>query len=508
MRISTRILISLLLFVAPCFAQRQTFFAQNVPNNNSGSWTWYQDQTIALGTNLPCTSTSSTACTFNFLPTKAGSAIVVYITSVANVTISSVTGWTCGGTWTYNTPHLYDSTNTANTAFAANVGNTGGCTSMTVNVSAAPGANGITPGLEEFLPPAGATASIDTTSTSTNASCTNNCVMAPFDTTHGTALNGTDVVFEFGSLPHSMTNVGGPPNSGGTYNGCGTPFLQDQGGQCVALNVSPGSMTIGNAEVCTAGTCPSAQYADFLGIAFTSNYGTFTLSPSQIWSVVNMQLLAVTNQTTTCNPSCTLALQSTAGSKLFVLWAMSTLTSVQQTISSCTLGATSCTIPSTGSSFCNNFESTVGSINCAYILSDPSGQTSLSITMSTNDTYYFGAYEIGKSGGSVTLDTQGSVVNSSATNTVSGPTLTLSGTNDIVFQGIIQGTVAATCVQASNYYELPYSNWTNCDGQVFGPVATLGAVGFSYNLASAPVTTWSFYNGATSKSVVAALAFK
>lgn len=475
--------------------------------SSQGSWAWIQDQTIALGSVPPCPSTSSTACTFSFLPTKAGSGIAVYLGTTNNVTVSSIS-WSCGGTWNNNAVHNFDSTNTSNAIIATNVGNTGGCTSMTVNISGAPGTIGVSPGLEELAAPPGASVSVDQVSSSTNASCSNNCNMAPFDSGHSNALTATDAVFEFAQIPHSMANVSLGTNSGGTYNGCGSPFLQEQGGLCVALNVPSGSMTIGSAEMCVNPTCPSATYADFLAVAFKSSYGSFTVSPTQIWSIVNMQLLPVANGQTSCTPSCTLAVQSTAGSKLFVLWAISTLTAAQQTITACSLGATNCTIPSTGTNFCNNFLSGTGSISCAYILSDPSGQTSLSITTSTNDTYYFGAYEIGKTGGSVSLDVQGSVVNSTATNTVSGPALTLTGSNDIVFQGIVNGTASTTCVAGSTYYELPYSNWTNCTGQVYDPNSTRGAVGFSLNMTSAPVTTWTFYNSATSKSVTAALAFK
>ena len=493
--------------VAACWAQLLTTGAGGKSSGaQSGSWRFGQDISLSLGSVNQCPSTTSTSCTFSgFLPTTAGSAFVVEIITTNNVTISSLS-WSCGGTWTTGFgAHIYDSANQVNGDLAYNLGNTGGCTSLTITLSGAPGSGGpytpgAFPGILEILPPSGATAAFDQVATSTNSSCSTSCTLPAF--TGGKALTATDAVVVFPLDANTITNV--TASGTGTYNGYSAPYISDYGGNGspngIALNAT-GSFT-GTAENAN-GSGPQTGYADFMAVAFKSSYGSFTVSPSAIWSAVSMALN--NGAGVSCSPTCNFTVGSTAGSKLFVVWVIG---QPGQYLSSGTLGASSLTVPS-GAGTCQNSLTGVGSVSCGYILSDPSGQTTLALTMSANATYYLGAYEMAKSGGAAALDAQNSSTSSTASNTPAGQALTLSGSDDLVFQAIaIASGVTNQCIQGVTLIAYPYDAWTNCTGQVYGSSTYNGAVGFALNQASAPAPTWSIYDSLTSKSVVAALAFK
>jgi hypothetical protein len=486
-------------------------------NGGSGGATWagtlLQDTSLSLGSVIQCSSASATACTWSgFLPTTANSGFAVTIATGNNVTIPSIT-WSCGGTWTYNSPHLYDSTNTMNITTAYNTTNTGGCTSLTINVSGAPGTNGnlgagIFPDVVEVAPPSGATISVDQVSTQNNSSCSSACTLPPFNSTNSNALTATDAVVVFAYPQFTTANVARSSTNGGTYNAYTSPYMEDYGGNGsgngVAFNAPAGSLT-GTAEQCSGGGgCPATGYADFTAIAFKSSLGSFTVSPSAIWTPVNMQLQSLTGSGTSCSPSCSLTIQSTAGSDAFVVWVIGP---AGDFLSSCSLSSTNCTVP-TGAGTCQISQASVGAISCGYITSDPSGVTTLSITMTASATYYFGAYEISKSGGSISLAGQGSTSVATATNTPTGQAVSLSAGNYFVFQAIAHATGTNQCIQSVSIIPFPYQAWTNCTGQVYGSTTEEGAVGFVMNVASAPAPTWSLYDSKTSKYVVAALVLK
>jgi len=72
MRTLTKTLTSLLLLASPCFAQRQTFFAQNVPATTTGSFS----SMALIGSTTAC-PTSGTTCTVTISPNiSAGQAVI------------------------------------------------------------------------------------------------------------------------------------------------------------------------------------------------------------------------------------------------------------------------------------------------------------------------------------------------------------------------------------------------------------------------------------------------
>ena len=476
----------------------------------SGTWLVNQDTgvSLALGSVLPCTSTTTTSCTVtSFIPTVANSALVVAIFTGNDVTISSVTG--CGGTWNLipgGKGHYFDSPLSQNADIAYNTTNTGGCASITINVSGAPGSgfygNGIIVQVAEGVPPAGATASLDQANTQINSSCGGSCTLPPFNTTNSNALTGNDFVIAFGSPDFTLTNTDYGASIGGTYNGCGSTYIQDYTENCLALNVPAGNLT-GTAEQCSTGTCPDTGHMDFTSIAFKA---TFTTSPTPTWSLTNAALYSSVAGAA-CSPSCTITVPSTAGGKGFIVWVLTnnTFVGAGAYISSGTIGSTGLTVPAG----CQ-ITSAVGSISCAYVTSDPSGQTSLSLTMNTGiNPAFIGAYEISK-GSSISLDNLGTTNNSgTAVTLMPGQALSLSGTDDFVFQAVVYTGGGNSCVQSVQYYIYPSAQISNnCSGLQYNGSGYYGDVAFNMNVASVPAFDWDLYAGSTSKSIVAALAFK
>ena len=137
------------------------------------------------------------------------------------------------------------------------------------------------------------------------------------------------------------------------------------------------------------------------------------------------------------SPTCTLTVPATATiGNLVMLVAADVGASSQQYLSSVSgTGFGTFTVPS-GANTCQIGITGSGKrkISCAYATVTTIGETSVSVTMaSSTSNVAFAWYEISRTGGSFSLDDQVSS-QPAAGNTFTGPTLTLSGSNDVIFQ--------------------------------------------------------------------------
>lgn len=483
----------------------------------SGSWVEGQAIGLGLGNASPCTSATSTSCTWSMLPTVANSAFALAVITTNNVTISSVS-WSCGGTWhTGYGGHVYDSA-VGNSDTAYNIGNTGGCTSVTVNISGAPG-NSIWTGIAvepvEFYPPSGATVSLDQVSAIDDSSAcgatATPCTLAPFNTTNSNALTATDAVVQFNVPQYTVSSCslssGVSESCNGTYS---SPYLIDYNGNAVALNVASGNLT-GTALQSQGGTNANGVAA-FSAIAFKSSIGSFTVSPAAIWSATASDSFYVTS--IACSPTCVLSVPSTTGGSdnLLVVCGQTLAgagASAYITAMTDSASETGWVIPS-GSSTVQIGATSYGTNSCAWKLGNAGGITSVTPTMNVSGTYYsFAIYEFNKSTGAPVLDAQNSTNQTTpSTSTPPGQALTLTGTDDLCFQMIQMPGATDGILAISNGYAYPYDVWGNTNGQNIQEDEEAGAIGYALNVASVPAPEWLTYNAVSAGSLVAAVCFK
>jgi hypothetical protein len=423
---------------------------------NPGGWTFIQDSIATF-----CTSGSScNITTGNMLPTTAGSVWIVRIKTGNNLTISSVTGG--GGTWTIcPNCHIFNGTN-QNLDAAYNLSGTGGTTSVTVNLSQA-SSGSFQVHFIELLPPPGSTASFDAAGTVNSPSCTT-CRAV------GLTLSGTDAVFQ---------TYGGNGTQG--WNSWSSPYITDGAGYGVGLNVNSGTAPT------VAMTSPNG--AIFMALAFKSSLGTFT-PPAAQFSLVNYTSpVGGIN----CNPTCSLTIPSTGSGHLLYIEAGDIVNSHIVSIN----GGGTWVIPSGGNS-CQISFSLAGNnaLSCGYVLSSTPGTTSLGVTMSGGGATAFAVSEIASASGSFSFDTQGSTTNSASFNP-KGQALTLTGTNDVIFQSIfVPGGTSS-----ENFYPLPY-----IDGQGHQFFNNEAAQATLLNTASGAAPLWVDQQNQT--TVVSGVAFK
>jgi hypothetical protein len=393
-------------------------------------WAFLQDSVITYCTVQAPTATCNLSSAGNIIPTTAGSVWVIQVNTPNNVTISSISGG--GGTWTLcpaSSCHSFNSTLGANMDFAYNLSGNAGTFALTINLSGSSGSYfGGT--FFELMPPPGSTASFDVAGNEAPTSCSGQTCSGV-----GLTLAATDAVIE------AMNG-----NAPLAWNSCGAVFFSAINGDCFYLNAPSGALSAPPLTVKT----PANGFA--LGaIAFTSTLGSFT-APSTSMSLVNST--ATHSTSLSCNPGCTLNIPSPAIGAGHLLYLESDNLSGPH-ISSVSGGGTwvapaGCisTIPSTSHT-----------ISCAYVLSSTAGATSLSITMSGNATTAFGFSEIATTGAAFTLDAVANATNS-ASFSPGGILLTLSGTNDAIFQSIAVagGTSGASWYPLSNDWEFSQNN--------------------------------------------------
>jgi hypothetical protein len=471
----------------------------------SGSWVEGQAIGLGLGSASPCTSATSTSCTWSMLPTVANSAFALAVITTNNVTISSVS-WSCGGTWhTGYGGHVYDSA-VGNSDTAYNIGNTGGCTSVTVNISGAPG-NSIWTGIAvepvEFYPPSGATVSLDQVSTVDDSTACSTCNLASFSSSGSNALTATDAVVQWNNPSYTVTScVDSSPTSYSCVSTYSSTYQNDYNGNAIALNVPAGNLT-GTAQQ-RNGSGPASGALTFTALAFKSSYGSFTLSPAQIWTPTSSD--SFYNDELTCSPTCALTIPSTTGgtdNALVLCSQSSSAAGASAYISSVTDNNSETWSHISGARI---GASGYGTMDCWWVPSDSSGVTTVTPSMNASGTYYyFGIYEFNKSTGAPSLDTSASTNNSgTSTSTPAGQALTLSGTDDLCFQ-LIQMPGATDGIVAVTGIPYPYDAWTNTNGQNYSASSIIaGAVGYTLNVASAPAPTWMTYDAIAAGSLAAA----
>jgi hypothetical protein len=377
-------------------------------NCHAQTWTYVQD---SLSTYCSAGSSSCTLQSGNVLPTTAGSVWVVYLTTNSNNFISNVTGG--GGSWVHcPSCQIWNATlSRAEDAWYNLSGNAGTINSVVVTLnSAAVGQFGLN--FIELLPPSGYTASYDTSGTTSTNSCTT-CTGVGFG-----SLGGTDVIIQ--SIAATS------PSS---WHAWSSPYATLPLGEGINLNA-------------TSGTAPtvttSGPGAVFSAIAFKSSAGSFAPPPLPI-SVVNY----AASQGLNCSPSCSLGVSVGSGHLLYI--ESGTLNGTH--ISSVSGGGTPWVIPS-GANTCQITLPSSDALSCAYILSSTSG--SLSVTMSGNSNVSFTVWEVASTNGPFTFDVQGSAQRAASYNP-SGIALSLTGTNDVIFQSaFVPGGTSAV-----SFYPMP-----------------------------------------------------
>jgi hypothetical protein len=391
--------------------------------------------------------------------TTPGSIWVIDIETVSNVTITSVTGG--GGTWIHcSNCHAFDPATGHSVDAIYNLTGTGGTIgdNLTVNLSGLSGGNGPAINFTEFLPPAGATASLDASGSVFRSGCFNPSGNSTCTGVNLGTLSATDII---------VTNPGA--SAPANWNAA-LPYTVTMNGGMFNLNTTDGSapsITIGQ----------RGQAPLFLSLAFKSTAGVFT-PPAYLTQNSLVQFKQIQQ---TCNPTCTFTLpQATgAGHLLFVMSGALAFNSITNVTGGGTWtvpsGANTCRIQYTNT----GTPSSSNELACAYALVSTAGATSITVTMSAGVNTGFAIWEIASSTGNpFTLDVQGSTVNGNNAYP-HGQALTLGGANDVIFQAVFAPGGASsssglpyTYILHSGYGYFQFNNAS--EGMVLnsGPVAT------------------------------------
>jgi len=380
------------------------------------TWTYVQDSNI-----LFCSQAGSAAsCSIGaaqITPTLAGSVWILQVKTANNVAIQSISGG--GGTW-IKCPncHVTNPVNGGNLDAWYNLtGNAGTTQNITVTLTGVSGGNGMGINFEEFLPPAGTTASFDASGTATPSPCT---------TCTGVGLNitGTDFIW---MNPGNGTQV--------DWKSVSAPWIIAGNGSMINVNATSGAAPTINYELFNG----SPISPTLMAIAFKSSAGVFT-PPSYLSQNSIVQFSSPptnpANLTPFCNPTCNLTLPQATGAG-HLLFVMATNLSNDHIVS--VSGGGTWVIPS-GANTCQANWSLVQAsgavISCAYVLSSTAGATSVSVTLNGSASSGLAVWEIASNTGLPwTLDTQGSRMNGTNNFSPPGVALTISGKNDVIFQG-------------------------------------------------------------------------
>jgi len=374
------------------------------------TWTWLQDEPMLVNAaGGPC-QPPVTTCNIpvgQFAPTTAGSIWVIAVQTTNNVTISNVTGG--GGTWVHcPNCHAVNPSGFSADAWYNLTGIAGTNQNIAVTLSSSSGAVfGET--FYEILPPAGFTASYDTSGVATGTAC-QTCA------TPSLTLTATDAV---------IINPGGASSHG--FDSYSAPYFVDWNGAGIGLNINsntPPTKTFRNAS----------NNPEFFAIAFKSTAGSFT-PPTARYSVTNL-----TESAANCT-NCTVPGNTGTGHLLFLQSASQNGAFIQ----SVSGGGSGWVVPA-GANSCKIAGAITGvssaSSSCAYLLSSTAGASSISVTMSGGGQVNLGLWEIASaSGAAFTVDTQNSFyISTTSAFYDNGPALTLTGDKDVVFQSAwIQG---------------------------------------------------------------------
>jgi hypothetical protein len=381
--------------------------AQHHGSAGIAGWGWGQDLPAVV--NGGC-STGNTTCTIDFIATQPGSAWVIFIATGNNTHITSASGGS--GTWNLCPSSECNAFNSGSGAVDAITNTTGTTGSQSVTVTLNAAATGFFGAsfIETLRPPTATSSTFDTGGAQFTSSCTS-CSGVALTTT------ATDAIVQYNDCA----------NNASAWNGISAPYFLDTKQDPTYLNTSVGSI-VAPTYTQTSGYCM------FSAVAFKSNLGTFTpITPTPLFLLENMTYLSG-GASTPCNPTCTVTIPSTAAGNLLFIHAANT---GGATISSITDGGdtfTNCL--TSGTSGANiTITSTNDTLSCAYTLSVGGGKTTLSITMSGNSSTGFEVYEVTRTSGTWSLDTQGSTQRTGSGGYFTGQALTLTGSNDVIFQG-------------------------------------------------------------------------
>jgi len=367
----------------------------------ASSWTWVQDSPVVFCGQMGSIS-SCTIGAAQIAPTQPGSVWVIGTSTPNNVTITSVTGG--GGTW-IKCPncHIFNPAGYSVDAWYNLTGNAGTTQGITINLSGQSGAF-FNIDFFEILPPAGSTASLDDSASVIRTNCTV-CTGATLN------ITATDMI---------LYNPGGKAAQA-DWKAYSAPYITDTNGGAHSINTTSGAAPTMTLAV--------ANNPSMFAIAFKSTAGIFSPPSYQNQN----SFVQFTSPTQTCNPTCNLALPqaSGAGHLLFVMAANLNndhITSVS--------GGGTWVVP-TGANTCQISYVQAGNnaFSCAYALSSTAGTTSISVTLNGTSSTGFGIWEVSSATGNpFVFDTQGSHVNGNSA-TPLGQALTISGKNDVIFQG-------------------------------------------------------------------------
>jgi hypothetical protein len=415
-------IVALLIFgatsslLAPVAQAQFVSFTQASQHHGSAAipvgWTLLQDVGSIAITN-GC-ATGGPACTFDVNPMTAGSVGVVFTYTGNNVFISSasITGATfhaCPAGGSFN-----ESCNAFNATGGSvdaewETGHTAGTSSVTVTLSGSPTGEYFAEFVEIAPPPGQTVTGLDASGSVINTSCT---------TCSGIALTttATDAIIQGAFNSAQFVNA---------WNSVSSPYFIDHANSIFAQNVAPGSLSAPVLTMAAAGSVP------FSALAFKSSAGTFTTT-TPLFNLVNFTIVANASNVP-CSPACTaLTIPSTtSGNLLFV----ATATAAGSTsISSVSDGGDTFTLCS-GANITPTAQAE--SLSCAWTVTS-GGKTSVTITNTGSGGTGIGVFEVSRTGGSWTLDAQGSTQRAafgSSPAFYTGQALSLTGSNDACFQG-------------------------------------------------------------------------
>jgi hypothetical protein len=406
--------VAILIFVARSSVLAPTAGAQYVAatlaaQHHGGSagiagWGWGQDLPAVV--NGGC-STGNTTCTIDFIATQPGSAWVIFIATGNNTHIASASGGS--GTWNLCPSSGCNAFNSASGAVDAITNTTGttGSQSVTVTLNAAATGFFAASFVETLRPPTATSSSFDTGGAQFTSSCTS-CSGVALTTT------ATDAIVQYNDCA----------NNASAWNAISAPYFLDTKQDPTYLNTSVGSIA-GPTYTQASGYCM------FSAVAFKSNLGTFTAT-TPVFALVNLTYLSG-GSSQPCNPTCSVTIPSTTAGNLLFIHAANTGGATISSITDSGDTFTNCTTGSSGGNI--TITSTNDTLSCAYTLSVGSGKTILSVTMSGNSSTGFEVYEVSRTSGIWSLDTQGSTQRTGSGGYFTGQALTLTGSNDVIFQG-------------------------------------------------------------------------
>jgi len=448
----------------------------------SPGWTFIQDSYTDCGAVSSCSVPTCATGAYCMSPTTSGTvwvaAIVVGDNGSTHPTISSVTGG--GGSWNLcaaSACHTFVSGQMGSDA-AYNFTGTAGTTTITVNLSAT-ATSYFHIIFVELLPPSGYSASLDGVAVNNSSSCHICTAASP-------TVTQTDAIVQIPQFSCCYSD----------FNGWSSPYITDYNSIGICLNCSSGAApTYTMATDVEHGSGPGPQV--FTALAFKSTAGTFT-TPAP-FSLVQYAMPG-NSSTISCSPTCNLTVPSTGSSHLLFLVEIDQ-SGVNNYMTGVTGGGT-WVVPSA----CRSGRATAnGEISCAYVLSSTSGATTLQVTMNSNSTSLFAYWEISRSVGSFVLDAGSATVNTAiASGVIPGVALTLSGTNDVIFQmSAMEGGV-----QGCTLYPYNFNAPGNFSGKLIAGPDYYAAALMNLNTVNGTAPTWAYPQEPTATTAVAGFAFK